>query len=108
MAKQIKYTNQFRQDAIDMYQKGNDSAAQVARKLGIHEHTMCRWIQLYEKDNTASSQTASCRSVLPGRPCADREFDLNRPRALEYIRAIKIQASVLEQLLLQQTDRKET
>lgn len=108
MAKQIKYTNQFRQDAIDMYQKGNDSAAKVAKKFGIHEHTMCRWIQLYEKDNVASSQTTSCQSVLSGKPCADRELDLNLPHALEYIRAIKRQVSALEQFLLQQTDRKET
>lgn len=104
MEKQIKYTDQFRQEAVDIYQKGNASAAYVARKLGIHEHTMCRWIELYGKDKVASSQTASCRSVLQEKPCANREFDLSYPRALEHIQAIKIQISALEQFFLQPSD----
>lgn len=88
MAKQIKYTDQFRQEAVDMYQKGNDSASQVARKLGIHEHTMSRWIELYGKNKVA------------------QELDVKYAHALEYIQAIKRQMSALEQLLLQQANSK--
>lgn len=107
MAKQIKYTEQFRKEAVCMYQKGNASAAQVARKLGIHEHTMCRWIQLYKRDKIASSQTASCRSGLQGKPCNVRDLDFTHPSALEYVRAIKKKVDALEQLLLQQKNPEE-
>lgn len=108
MAKQIKYTDQFRQEAVEIYQNGNASAAQVARKLGIHANTMCRWVALYGKGTVASLKVASCQAVLQGKPCADQKINFNFSHALEYIQAIKIQVSALEQFLVRQTDRDDT
>lgn len=107
MAKQIKYTEQFRKEAIEMYLKSDTSAAQVARKLGIHEHTLCRWLQLYERDHTASSQAVNCQLELKEKPCVVPELDFDFSHALEYIRAIKRQVNALEQLLLQQASYEE-
>lgn len=100
MAKPIQYTDQFRQKAVDLYQKNNYSAAQIARKLGVHEHTMCRWIKLYGKDKIVSSQSAVEQAILHAGHCARQDFDCKHPHALEQIDAIKQHVDALEQLLL--------
>lgn len=102
MAKQIKYTDEFRREAVKMYHQGNASASQVARKLGIHEHTMCRWIELYGENRVVPAQ-----ALLPQKHCVKQQLGVGHPYALEYIRAIKRHVGALEQMLLQQVDCKE-
>lgn len=100
MAKQINYTEEFRRAAVDMYKKGNESAAQLARKIGIHEHTMCRWIELYGKSGGAAPHAAVESVVLAEGHCIENEHKAIHPYALEYIHAIKRHIDALEQLIL--------
>jgi len=41
--KRKKYSKQFKLDAIQMYENGDKSMAQVERELGISEKTLWRW-----------------------------------------------------------------
>lgn len=104
MAKQIKYTDEFRREAVAIYQKGNYSAAQVARKFGIHEHTMCRWIELYGSDRATPAHAASGKDISPEWHCVKQESDLTHPCVVECIHALKRHVGALEQLLLRQDD----
>lgn len=106
MAKQIKYTDQFRRQAVAIYEEGNRSAAQVARIIGIHEHTLCNWIKLYGNDKATPLQHVRGQIISQEGPFPKQEADFRHAYALEYIQTIKRHAGALETLLFQQTDHK--
>lgn len=47
MAKQIRYTLEYKIKIVQPYMQGDLSANQLALNLGIHPHTVRRWIQDY-------------------------------------------------------------
>lgn len=47
MGKQIRYTQEFKMQTVQMYLQGDLSANQLALSLGIHPHSVRHWIQDY-------------------------------------------------------------
>lgn len=88
LAKQIKYTDEFRKKAVNAYLEGNLSAAQLAPQIGVHKHTLCKWIKLYSTDGFETKQTS----------------DFRQAKAQAYIDAIKKHITELEILLSQQEE----
>lgn len=59
MPKQIKYSDDFIQNAVLTYLKSDMSAAQIARILGVHSNTLCRWIRQYKDDTVVNPHTTA-------------------------------------------------
>lgn len=87
MAKQIRYSDEFRKNSVKTYLSGNLSAVQLSQKLGVHRHTLCRWIKLYRQNSLDES-------------CGDN----NQLNALSHIHSINMHIAELEKLLLLQED----
>lgn len=47
MAKQIRYTLEYKMKTVQLYLQGDMSANQLALNLGVHPHTVRHWIQEY-------------------------------------------------------------
>lgn len=42
-----KYSEEFRKEAVRLAQDGGVSIVQVARELGINQHTLYNWVKKY-------------------------------------------------------------
>ena len=58
MGKRRKFTNEFKQEAVILAERGEVSAAQVARDLGLAESVLGRWVKQF-------GQRADGRRVSP-------------------------------------------
>jgi transposase-like protein len=52
MAKGIKYTQEFKDSAIQLALNSEDSVRQIAKDLEIHEKTLYGWLVITEKNIT--------------------------------------------------------
>lgn len=59
MGKQIRYSSEFKIETVQNYFKGELSATELAKNLGVHPNTVRHWIQDYTKANNADINTVS-------------------------------------------------
>ncbi len=59
MAKHLRYSEEFKEKAVAMFLQSNLSAAQVAKNLGVHSHTLCNWIKQYKNCSALSIETVT-------------------------------------------------
>jgi transposase len=52
MARGIKYTQEFKDSAIQLALNSEDSVRQIAKDLEIHEKTLYGWLVITEKNIT--------------------------------------------------------
>ena len=52
-----RYSDEFKQDAVGLYQSSGRSIRQVARELGISESALSSWVRQWEK--TSSSEAVA-------------------------------------------------
>lgn len=45
MGKSIRYSEEFKKKTVQIYLKGNISATELARNLGVHPDTVYNWIR---------------------------------------------------------------
>jgi transposase len=57
------YTDQYKQEALELWRSSGRSAAKVAEELGIRPPLLYRWAQLERESNAASNEPKSKRSV---------------------------------------------
>jgi transposase len=57
------YTEQYKQEALELWRASGRSAAKVAAELGIRPPLLYRWAQLERTSNVAKSEPKSKRSV---------------------------------------------
>ena len=57
------YTDQYKQEALELWRASGRSAAKVAAELGIVLHCVDRWAHLEREANAAKSEPQSKRSV---------------------------------------------
>jgi transposase len=57
------YTEQYKQEALELWRSSGRSAAKVAAELGIRPPLLYRWAQLERRSNLAKSEPKSKRSV---------------------------------------------
>ena len=57
------YTDQYKQEALELWRSSGRSAAKVAAELGIRPPLLCRWAQLERTSNVSTNQSKSKRSV---------------------------------------------
>jgi len=57
------YTEQYKQEALELWRSSGRSAAKVAAELGIRPPLLYRWAQLERTSNVAKSEPKSKRSV---------------------------------------------
>jgi len=50
-----KHTNEFKQEAVNLAQRGDIPIAQVARDLGICENLLYKWVRQFGKKEDGSS-----------------------------------------------------
>ncbi|MFN2565694.1 MAG: IS3 family transposase [Gemmatimonadaceae bacterium] len=49
------YTDEFRREAVALVQAGNESVAEVARKLGVHRETLQNWCRMAAGDGPSTA-----------------------------------------------------
>lgn len=96
MTKKIKYSEQFKQKAIDLYLKSDLSATKVAREFGIHEHTLCTWVNSFKKGKTESLHLMDNFIIHP----TESNLDLDFSAELLFIQDCKKHIDILEEYLL--------
>ena len=57
------YTDQYKQEALELWRASGRSAAKVAAELGIRPPLLYRWAHLERESNAAKSEPKSKRSV---------------------------------------------
>lgn len=57
------YSDQYKQEALELWRNSGRSAAKVAAELGIRPPLLYRWAQLERESNTSKSEPKSKRSV---------------------------------------------
>jgi transposase len=57
------YTDQYKQEALELWRSSGRSAAKVATELGIRPPLLYRWAHLERQANAPSSEAKSKRSV---------------------------------------------
>ncbi len=57
------YTDQYKQEALELWRSSGRSAAKVAAELGIRPPLLYRWAQLERTSNVSTNQSKSKRSV---------------------------------------------
>jgi transposase-like protein len=57
------YTDQYKQEALELWRASGRSAAKVAAELGIRPPLLYRWAQLERTSNVSRSEPKSKRSV---------------------------------------------
>jgi transposase len=60
---QASYTDQYKQEALELWRASGRSAAKVAAELGIRAPLLYRWAQLERESNASKSEQTSKRSV---------------------------------------------
>lgn len=63
MGKQIRYSDSFKMKTIQRYFQGDLSANELARTLGIHPHTVQKWIRDY-KNNEAHGNESDIAMIV--------------------------------------------
>jgi len=55
-----KYTQEFKQQAVELIRSTGKSQAQIGRELGVSDHNISRWWQEYgQADNPNDTETIS-------------------------------------------------
>lgn len=60
-----EYTDDFKKESVRLFESGNVSRAQVARELGVNQHTFYNWIEKYgnkPKDPDVCSEDLSAEN----------------------------------------------
>ena len=75
MGKRRKYTREFKESAIELYQhhSGEKSAKEISEELGINPENLCRWLREKEEGEVSNIR------VFPGQGNA-RDEELARLR----------------------------
>ena len=71
MQKRKRFTKEFKREAIQLLEKGNKSAADLARELGIQRNQLYKW-----KDELSARGS----NAFPGggRPVSDKDAEIER------------------------------
>src|SRR5437868_15367253 len=69
------YTDQYKQEALELWRSSGRSAAKVAAELGIRPPLLYRWAQLERQSSSSKSE------LQPGRSVAELEAEIHRLRA---------------------------
>jgi transposase len=59
-----RFTQEFKDDAVNLVIEQGYSCAEVARRLGINENNINRWVRLYREKNQAPSADGLTREQL--------------------------------------------
>ena len=59
-----RFTQEFKDDAVNLVIEQGYSCAEVARRLGINENNINRWVRLYRDKNKAPSADGLTRQQL--------------------------------------------
>jgi transposase len=59
----IRYTDQYKQEALELWRASGRSAAKVAAELGIRAPLLYRWSRLEREPDSSKSQSKPNRSV---------------------------------------------
>src|SRR5437667_10545455 len=70
-----RYTEEYKQEALELWRASGRSAAKVAAELGIRPPLLYRWAQLERESNSSKSE------LKPGRSVAELEAEIRRLRA---------------------------
>jgi transposase-like protein len=58
-----RYTEEYKQEALELWRKSGRSAAKVAAELGIRAPLLYRWAHLEREPKASKSESKSGRSV---------------------------------------------
>ena len=50
MAERRQYTPEFKKETVRLITELGQSSKQVAKDIGVHENTIYKWVQSYQKD----------------------------------------------------------
>jgi len=62
MSKGIKYTSEFRREAVKLAQSSDKPTGQIAAELGIKVKTLYNWVSIAMKDKITPARSASPKS----------------------------------------------
>ncbi len=57
MGKRREFTNEFKLEAVRLVERGESSAAQVARDLGVCESVLGRWVKQFGRQSNGTRVT---------------------------------------------------
>ena len=70
-----RYTQEYKQEALELWRASGRSAAKVAAELGIRPPLLYRWAHLEREPNTSKTESK------PGRSVEELEAEIRRLRA---------------------------
>lgn len=99
MAKQIRYTLEYKMKTVQLYLQSDLSATQLALNLGIHPHTVRHWIQDYN-DGKLKIETPfdNERRGVPSRIACGQQEAVKRPDVGIIISKISVLESEIREL----------
>ena len=59
----IKYTVEFKKQAVALAKQDDRSINQVAQSLGVSDSSLYRWIELYADDATTATDTQEAQRI---------------------------------------------
>jgi transposase len=60
----VKYTKEFKQDAINLVSEQGYSANEAARRLGVGQSNVSRWVRDFRKDQQSGAEGEITRKEL--------------------------------------------
>lgn len=83
MQKRIKYTSEFREEAVKLAVSSESSAAVIAKDLGVNKNTLYNWISnsMQEKTNFTKSSNSNVNAKCKALEKENRELKAKLRRA---------------------------
>lgn len=83
MQKRIKYTSEFREEAVKLAVSSESSAAIIAKELGVNKNTLYNWISnsMQEKTNSTKSSNNNANAKCKALEKENRELKAKLRRA---------------------------
>lgn len=96
MAKQIRYSEEFKRQAVSTYLQGDLSCNQVSKKLHVHPNTLSTWIRRFKNSSVLATELPSNDIHIEIKMPTNRDVDA----ICWSLTQIESQVKVLKELLL--------
>jgi len=83
MPKRIKYTEEFRSEAVNLALSSETSSAKIAKELGVNKNTLYNWISnsMQEKTNSTKSSNTNINEKYKSLEKENRDLKAKLKRA---------------------------
>jgi transposase len=93
----VSYTEEYKQQALELWRKSGRSAAKVGAELGIRPALLYEWTKVLREENTALVQTARKARSLEELEAENRRLREENAKLLEQREVLKKSLGILSE-----------